>query len=253
MENYFKMKNFEESIFKQIKKLWENQQYSSKHSVYWDLYENIFSNYDLTKRINILEIGVDTGTGMELLKKVFPNSNICGIDIRNITSTIGKVWVGDQKDENFLNIVNSNNGPFDIIIDDGSHVMEDQIKTFEYLFTKMNPGGIYIVEDTHTSYWKSHGGGYGTNSFTNYSKNLTDFINYWAWKRGNPTLPNSLDNPNQDDIEKYSAYKINPEIFMNLNLISFYPNIIVFYKSNQEWEYQSDNLYLTDDCLYLHK
>lgn len=239
-----------ESIFKQIKKLWENEQYSSKHSVYWDVYENIFSSFDLNQNINLLEIGVDTGTGMELLKRVFPNSKICGIDIRNLSSSVGKVWVGDQKDEKFLDSVNSNEGPFDIIIDDGSHMMDDQIKTFEFLFPKMNPGGIYLVEDTHTSYWKSHNGGHGVDSFMNYSKNLTDLINYWAWKRGNPTLPYGPNNPDENDIQKYISYGVDPSIYMNLNAISFYPNIVVFYKSKIEWEYQSNNLYLIDDPLY---
>lgn len=245
------MKKNKESIFKEIKNLWNNQQYSSKHSVYWDLYENIFSNLDLNKNINILEIGVDTGTGMELLKRVFPNSRICGIDIRNLTSSVGKVWVGDQKDEKFLELVNSSEGPFDIVIDDGSHIMKDQIQTFEYLFPRISPGGIYLVEDTHTSYWESHNGGYGTDSFINYCKNLTDLINYWAWKRGNPTLPYGANNPNEEDIKMYNSYGVDPSIYMNLNVISFYPNIVAFYKSKTEWEYQADNLYLIDDPLYI--
>ena len=244
------MKKNKESIFKEIKKLWDDKKYSSKHDVYWNIYEHIFSGYDLNKKINILEIGVDTGTGMELLHKVFPNSSICGLDIRELTSTVGNVWIGDQKDPELLDEISLNEGPFDIVIDDGSHVMEDQIKTFEHLFPKINPGGIYIVEDTHTSYWKSHGGGYGTDSFVNYTKKLNDLINYWSWKKGYQSLPTYEWTVNQNDVNMYNSYDISPEIFINLNCISSYPNIIAFFKSNKEWEYQSNDFFVEDDPLY---
>ena len=244
------MEKNKKSIFKQIKKLWDNQKYSSKHCVYWDIYEHIFSGYDLNKNVNILEIGVDTGTGMELLQKVFPNAHICGLDIRELTSTVGNVWIGDQKDPKLLDEITLNEGPFDIVIDDGSHIMEDQIKTFEYLFPKINPGGIYIVEDTHTSYWKSYGGGYNTNSFINYTKKLTDLINYWSWKKGYQSLPNYEWTVNQNDVNMYNSYNINPEIFINLNCISSYPNIVAFFKSNKEWEYQANDSFIEDDLLY---
>lgn len=243
------MKKSKESIFKEIKNLWNNENYSSKHGVYWDIYEHIFSGFNLNKKVNILEIGVDTGIGMELLKRVFPNSNICGVDIRPLNSTVGKVWVGDQKDLQFLNEVNLNEGPFDIIFDDGSHVVGDQIKTFEYLFPKINSGGIYIVEDTHTSYWESHGGGYKSNSFINYTKKLTDLINYWSWKKGYQTVDGNW-NSNLEDIREFNSYGIDPNIYVNLNCISSYPNIVAFYKSNVEWEYQSDNFWIENDPLY---
>ena len=42
----------------------------------------------------------------------------------------------------------------DIIIDDGSHIVYDQVISFKSLFNKLNPGGIYVIEDLHTSYSK---------------------------------------------------------------------------------------------------
>jgi len=39
------------------------------------------------------------------------------------------------------------NGPFDIIIDDGSHITSDQVASFETLWSFVTNGGHYIVED----------------------------------------------------------------------------------------------------------
>lgn len=50
-------------------------------------------------------------------------------------------------------------GPeFDIIIDDGCHIVEHQITSFKTLFPLIKPKGMYIIEDLHTSYWKEYGG-----------------------------------------------------------------------------------------------
>lgn len=231
------------NVFDEIKEFYKTPGYSSKHIVYWDIYKNIFKGFNLNKKINILEIGVDNGTGMQAYQKIFPNSKICGIDILPVTSNIGKVYIGDQKDEKLLDIVNFENGPFDIVIDDGSHQNRDQIKTFEYLFPKMNPGGIYIVEDIHTSYWSVCGGGYNSNSFVNYSKKLNDLINYWSWLKGYQSS-DGVWHPNKMDIEKYKSYGVSENIYSNLNCISFYPNIIVFYKSNEIWEYQAKDFFV---------
>jgi hypothetical protein len=47
---------------------------------------------------------------------------------------------------------------FDIIIDDGSHVNEHVITTFEYLLPILNNEGLYVIEDTQTAYWPEYGG-----------------------------------------------------------------------------------------------
>ena len=49
-------------------------------------------------------------------------------------------------------------GPPDVIIDDGSHIGEHVCTTFETLFPRMATGGVYVIEDLHTSYWPSYGG-----------------------------------------------------------------------------------------------
>ena len=36
---------------------------------------------------------------------------------------------------------------FDVIIDDGSHMTADQLATRDLLLPRMNPGGLYIIED----------------------------------------------------------------------------------------------------------
>ena len=64
------------------------------------------------------------------------------------------VAVGDQSDPEFLTSVVERFGPFDVIIDDGGHTMAQQITSVECLFPTLNDGGVYLVEDTHTSYWE---------------------------------------------------------------------------------------------------
>ena len=70
--------------------------------------------------------------------------------------------------------------PIDILIDDGGHTMEQQIRTFEALFPVIQPHGIYLCEDVCTSYWKEFGGGYKRRgTFIEYSKRFIDSLHAW--------------------------------------------------------------------------
>ena len=69
--------------------------------------------------------------------------------------------LGDQADPRSLRGLHETYGPFDVVIDDGGHTMQQQIVTAETLFPLLKDDGLLIVEDTHTSYWPSFGGGLG--------------------------------------------------------------------------------------------
>jgi len=58
--------------------------------------------------------------------------------------------------------------------------MHHQITTFEELFGAVADDGVYMVEDTHTSYWPEFGGGlHSPGSFIEYAKRLADELNAW--------------------------------------------------------------------------
>src|SRR5690606_41306911 len=58
----------------------------------------------------------------------------------------------------FLALVINNIGEPDLIIDDGSHINEHVIESFNFLFPRLKSGGIYVIEDVQTSYWVDYGG-----------------------------------------------------------------------------------------------
>jgi len=137
--------------------------------------------------VNLLEIGVFKGDSLRLWQAYLPASRISGIDVDRHPDASGlRVFVGDQKDLGFLASVVEQAGLFDVIIDDGSHVMADQIATLRYLFRHgLRPGGAYVIEDLGTSYWHAWGGGIDASDTTvAFLKRLVDAVNYRAHKGG---------------------------------------------------------------------
>jgi len=145
----------------------ENKKMGSSHKFlsYFKDYDFHFGQLDRNKPYNILEIGVQQGGGLWTLKEYFPNSSITGLDIDNNCKQYESeendivVFIGSQTDEGLLEKISKERGSFDIIIDDGGHTMKQQKISFFKLFPLLNDDGIYIIEDLHTSYWPSFGGG----------------------------------------------------------------------------------------------
>lgn len=119
--------------------------------------------------IRLLEIGVggygDADRGGESLavwRDFFPNAEIViGIDIQKKTLDLGprvKILQGSQVDEAFLEELCETHGPFDVIIDDGSHRNEHVVESFHLLYPKLADGGIYIAEDVQTAFHPRFGG-----------------------------------------------------------------------------------------------
>ena len=132
--------------------------------------------------LRLLEVGVQSGGSLELWSNLLPErSTVVGIDIDPACAALGfdgniHVEIGDATDPEFLNRVLGDQG-FDVIIDDGSHRSADVIATLEHLFPRLAPGGLYIIEDLHASYWQSFGGGWrAPNSAIEHLKAMVDAL-----------------------------------------------------------------------------
>jgi hypothetical protein len=106
--------------------------------------------------ITLLEIGVYQGASLYTWREYFPNAKIIGADI-NVTckqfETSGvKIELADQSNLEHLAHLAATYGPFDVIIEDGSHMWEHQITTLRTLFPFVRSGGFYVVEDLQTNY-----------------------------------------------------------------------------------------------------
>ena len=115
------------------------------------------------EKLKILEIGIDKGYSLKSWREYFEDAEITGIDILDVKKfEEDRIHIeqGDQRDTEFLKRVNKKYGPFDIIIDDGSHHNYDMLASFECLFPLLKEDGYYVVEDLHACYWgKTHGTG----------------------------------------------------------------------------------------------
>ena len=96
--------------------------------------------------------------------------------------------IGDQEDPEFLASVVAEHGPFDIVIDDGGHTMGQQIASIETLFPSVSDGGVYLVEDCHTSYFPEFDAGRGKpGTFIEWAKERIDDLH--AYHEGVPVHP----------------------------------------------------------------
>ena len=150
---------------------------------YFEIYHEYCKRYR-GKPIKMLEIGVYKGGSLQMWKHYFGNEAvIVGVDIdencRQYEEKNVHICIGSQDNADFLKNVCEEYGPFDVILDDGSHNVRHQITSFETLFPLLNYGGIYLCEDLHTSYWTSFGGKFhGEGTFVEYAKRIVDELHY---------------------------------------------------------------------------
>jgi cephalosporin hydroxylase len=110
------------------------------------------------KPCKVFEIGVCSGKSLLMWYGYFSQAKIIGLDIQDLFELNPEyrdrisLVKGDQADIDVLNEIQLKYGPFDLIVDDGSHVWDKTIISFETLFPTLNPGGIYVIEDLETSY-----------------------------------------------------------------------------------------------------
>lgn len=187
----------------------------TKWKHYFEVYEREFTRFR-SRPITFLEIGIFRGGSIPMWKAFFhPDSRLVFIDIdpdckaHEIEGT--HVEIGNQADPEFLQKLKEKYGPFDLVLDDGSHICRHQIASFEHLWPNIRNRGLYVVEDCHTSYWPGFGGGYRNEaSFIEYSKRVVDRMHSWY----------------TDQDEMFSFDPIAKE----LGGVRFYDSIVIFEK-----------------------
>jgi len=163
---------------------------------YYDFYFSHLRN----KKIKILEIGFLYGDSARMWKEYFPQAELYFIDNDpKAFETYGKdlasschFYVLDQADRKaLLDFAVKSEGDFDIIVDDGGHKMHQQINSFEVLFPFLKSGGIYVIEDMHSSYVKYYGGcgtrenpEAGEGTAMHFLFDLVHELNYYAARAG---------------------------------------------------------------------
>lgn len=122
---------------------------------YGPLFERFRIPWGATPLKRYLEIGVQGGQSLRAMADLFPGAVVVGVDIDPAAAKHADpannihVVIGNATDPAVLANVLATFGPFDIVLDDGSHRCSDVVRTFEGVFPTplLADGGLYIVED----------------------------------------------------------------------------------------------------------
>lgn len=198
---------------------WDSHYYAQHYETHLSRFKN--------EEIKLLEIGVGGyddpkkgGESLRMWKEYFSKALIFAIDIFDKSALAEErisIYQGSQIDNGFLQEVADDVGPFDIIIDDGSHINSHVISSFKFLFKYLKEGGVYVAEDIQTSYWKNDGGDSfnlkNKNTSMNFFKSLTDSLNY-----------EEIDNP----------YYVVDDFDRNIVSVHFYHNMVFIQKGKND-------------------
>lgn len=191
----------------------------------------------------MIEIGFGQGASLQLWKNYFPRANIVILDIdggmRDERTVVYKVDQGNlQELRNFTSMFSAiPSTPVCFINDDGSHVPEHQLQTFDIFFSRLLiPGGVYIIEDVETSYWNETNGDnvyfkyglYNKTSIVEKFKLLADYCN--------KTYMSPQDRALLDEKTNF----VSPDTKTNILSISFQQNCIIVRKKDPSRDYAFD-------------
>lgn len=207
-----------------------------KHESYIRAYDRHFSRLRNTAP-TVLEIGcgypgspekkkLGMGGSLILWREFFgKGTQVVGIDIipeckEYEDSEAGiNIEIGDQVDPYFLELIVRKYGPFDIIIDDGSHLDQHMKKTFDFLFPYLKNAGIYAVEDLD-GFVESGNSFMSVNRFVSYASELSLRLQKYSERVQEQTQNNLLD---------YKPEQLTPMDIMISN-VSFYRNLVIVEK-----------------------
>ena len=166
--------------------------YSIKWSNYFEIYENLFKRF-VNKKITLVEVGIGNGGSLFMWRNYFgKKAKIIGIELNPEAKILEKkgfkIFIGDQSNPDFWKRFYKKVGKIDILIDDGGHTNLQQITTLMESIKFIKGGGVFVVEDTHTSFMRNKGFKNPSRfSFINFTSSLIKILH-----RRNPMLNKEL-------------------------------------------------------------
>lgn len=205
---------------------------SDKWSLYLAEYDRIFTEYR-NKPISMLEVGIQNGGSLEIWAKYFSHGEkFVGCDINSDCSLLQyndpriAVVIGDVNSDSVRDEILQHCQEYDIVIDDGSHISSDIIKTFAKYFPNIMDGGVFVAEDLHCSYWEGFEGGlFDPFSSITFFKLLADVINHEHW---------GVEKKRSDLLKGFCTkyeFELDEELLKQVHSISFINSMCVVRKS----------------------
>jgi len=164
-----------------LRKIYDSVPYLSiKYDSYFYTYEELLQKY-VGLPITIVEVGVFNGGSLFMWREYLGSeARIIGVDLNPSAKIWEKhgfeIYIGDQASEDFWKNFFRDVGPVDIVIDDGGHTNHQQITTVDCSIENIRNGGLLIVEDVHTSYFREFGNPW-PRSFVNFTTKIVNSIN----------------------------------------------------------------------------
>ncbi len=116
---------------------------------------------------NVMDIGIKHGGSAIFFWNLLQPDTLCCVELNGSAQQLSayierqglgerlRTWFDtDQGDKTRLRDILANDfgeAPLDVVIDDASHLYTPSLATFEVLFPRLRPGGLYFLED-----WKVH-------------------------------------------------------------------------------------------------
>jgi hypothetical protein len=225
----------QEVVSDALYKLWATFPGGHKWTQYFPIYQAIFGPLR-AEPLRILEIGILHGASLKLWRKYFehPETIIVGVDVLpeciqfDAPATGVHIRIGSQADPAFLKRVVEEFGPFDLIMDDGSHQSSHIIASFNHLYANgLKDSGIYFVEDLHANYW--HPWRDSRKSFLDVCKELLEHMH--AHYRSSTPADFMIVRPSA---RATSALEV-PRITTMIKEMRFFDSIVAIYKTRREY------------------
>lgn len=157
--NYLRFQSFFSSgELSEFGKIYKTDKVNEHHSFagksYLDIY-NIYLNPMKDAEITMLEIGIREGVSLKTFRDFFKKGQILGLDINPETAfTDSRIttYIGSQSSKELIDKIFNENPQIHVVLDDGSHVNELTIASFNLIFDRLQKGGYYIIEDLVCTY-----------------------------------------------------------------------------------------------------